>query len=421
MIETAMFVAAGFLAASLLALILAPVQWRRAVRLTEQRVRSLTPLSMAEIQADKDRLRAEHAQVLRRVENALEKAKEENALRRAELVRTSEMAKLRAAEALTSAQTVADFEEEMGELRQNLIHAESSAKNNLAALKKAQRRFSDQSKELEKAREEAREASLMCDEQKVRIAALQTEIASGEEQIRDISNAKKVEPEDTQTMLAEMTEKLREARLRDGELARMKTENERLRGELGLVRAELSAQALEIEALRREKAVRERAAEKQKARLEAGEDAPIAEAEAEIELAGFAERDAQAGARDALIEEKQRLVAEVEALGGELAASRRRDRVENEALRERLADIAAKVAHVSSALDGGDPVIEEILRKSAPAKRRAAGKSRRAKARQANSGAAPSGEDKQTAEDGSGAAETPPPPTTLADRIRALQ
>jgi hypothetical protein len=411
MIETAMFVAAGFLAASLLALILAPVQWRRAVRLTEQRVRSLTPLSMAEIQADKDRLRAEHAQVLRRVENALEKAKEENALRRAELVRTSEMAKLRAAEALTSAQTVADFEEEMGELRQNLIHAESTAKNNLAALKKAQRRFSDQSKELEKAREEAREASLMCDEQKVRIAALQTEIASGEEQIRDISNAKKVEPEDTQTMLAEMTEKLHEARLRDGEVARMKTENERLRGELGLVRAELSAQALEIEALRREKAVRERAAEKQKARLEAGEDAPIAEAEAEIELAGFAERDAQAGARDALIEEKQRLVAEVEALGGELAASRQRDRVENEALRERLADFAAKVAHVSSALDGGDPVIEEILRKSAPPKRRRAAKSRRTKARQANSGA----------EGDSGAAEMPPAPTTLADRIRALQ
>jgi DNA repair exonuclease SbcCD ATPase subunit len=407
MIETAMFVAAGFLAASLLALILAPVQWRRAVRLTEQRVRSLTPLSMAEIQADKDRLRAEHAQQLRRVENALEKLKEDNALRRAEIFRTSEMAKLRAAEALTGAQTISDLEEEIGELRQNLIHAESSAKNNLSALKKAQRRFSDQSKELEQAREEAREASLMCDEQKVKIAALQTEIASGEEQIRDISKATKGEPDDTQKMLAEMTEKLHEARLRDGEVARMKTENERLRGELGLVRAELSAQALEIEALRREKAVRERAAEKQKARLEAGEGAPVAE----LELEGFAERDAQAGAQDAPMEEKQRLVAEVEALRGELAESRERDRVENEALRERLADVAAKVAHMSAALEGGDTVIEEILRNSAPAKRRGAGKSRRAKARQANAGA----------EDGSGAAETPPAPTTLADRIRALQ
>jgi hypothetical protein len=111
------------------------------------------------------------------------------------------------------------------------------------------------------------------------------------------------------------------------------------------------------------------------------------------------------------MEEKQRLVAEVEALRGELAESRERDRVENEALRERLADVAAKVAHMSAALEGGDTVIEEILRNSAPAKKRGAGKSRRAKARQANAGA----------EDGGGAAETPPAPTTLADRIRALQ
>ena len=410
-----MFVAAGFLAASLLALILAPVQWRRAVRLTEQRVRSLTPLSMAEIQADKDRLRAEHAQQLRRVENALEKLKDDNALRRAEIVRTSEMAKLRAAEALTGAQTVSDLDQEMAELRQNLIHAESNAKSNLNALKKAQRRFSDQSKELEEARKAAREATLMCDEQKVRIAALQTEIASGEEQIRDISNSHKVTPEDTRKMLAEMTEKLREATLRDGEVARLKTENERLKGELGLVRAELAAQLLEIEALRREKAVRERADEKEKARLEAGEAAP-----AEAEMEGFAEGDADAGARDTPMEEKQRLVAEVEALRGELAKSRERDRVDNEALRERLADIAAKVAHMSAALEGGDPVIEEILRKSAPAKRRRAAKTRQAKSRQANSATAKSGEDKQAA-DGGGAAEKPQAPTTLADRIRALR
>jgi len=411
-----MFVAAGFLAASLLALILAPVQWRRAVRLTEQRVRSLTPLSMAEIQADKDRLRAEHAQQLRRVENALEKLKDDNAFRRAEIVRTSEMAKLRAAEALTNAQTVSDLDQEMAELRQNLIHAESNAKSNLNALKKAQRRFSDQSKELEGARKSAREATLMCDEQKVRIAALQTEIASGEEQIRDISNSHKVTPEDTRKMLAEMTEKLRAATLRDGEVARLKTENERLKGELGLVRAEISAQLLEIEALRREKAVRERADEKEKARLEAGEAAPVVEAEME----GFAEGDANAGARDMPMEEKQRLVAEVEALRGELAKSRERDRVDNETLRERLADIAAKVAHMSAALEGGDPVIEEILRKSAPAKRRRAAKTRQAKSRQANSATAKSGEDKQAA-DGGGAAEKPQAPTTLADRIRALR
>ncbi|HSM20390.1 MAG TPA: hypothetical protein VK844_08485 [Hyphomicrobiales bacterium] len=400
MIETAMFVAAGFLVASLLALMLAPVQWRRAVRLTEKRVRALTPLSMAEIQADKDRLRAEHAQQLRKVENALERLKEDNALRRAEIARATETANLATAEALTNAQTVAELEEETEDLRQNLIHAENNAKANLSALKKAQRRFADQTRELEEAREAAREATILCDEQKVRIAALQTEIASGEEQIRDISNAIEVNPEDTQKMLAEMADKLRAATLRDGEVARLKTENERLRGELGLVRAELSAQLLEIEALRREKAVRERAAEKDREEFEPGE----AEAAAE----GFAE----AAGADEASEEERGLVAEVEALRRELAETRERDREDNEALRGRLADITAKVAHMSAALEGGDTMVEEILRKSAPTRRRAA-RVKRAKAKQA----AEAGEDAKAAE--AGAAEKPP--ATLADRIRALQ
>ena len=387
-----MLLAAGFLAASLLALILAPLQWYRAVRLTEQRVRASTPLSMAEIQADKDRLRAEFALQRRRLENALEKLKEENALRRVEIARTSEKAKLSAAEALTGARTVSDLEHEMEELRQKLIHAESDAKTHLNALKKAQSRISEPSNELEEARRAAREASLLCDEQKVKIAALQTQIATGEEHIRGISTSTRPPQENPQQVLADMTAKLRQATLRDGELARLNSEHDRLKGELSLARAELSAQLLEIEALRQEKAARDRVAEKPKLHPDSDEAAAAA-------------------ARAEPREEEKRLLAEVEALRGELATSRERDRVENEALRERLADIAAKVAHMSAALEGGDPVIEEILRKSAPAKKRRAAKSRAAK----------SGREKHAADGGNGAEETPSAPTTLADRIRALQ
>ena len=79
MIDVGMYAALGFLIASLLALMLAPPLWNRAVRLTTRRLEATMPMSVADIQADKDQLRAEFAIELRRVEVALEKAKDKAA------------------------------------------------------------------------------------------------------------------------------------------------------------------------------------------------------------------------------------------------------------------------------------------------------------------------------------------------------
>ena len=76
MIDIGVYVALGFLAASLIALMLVPAFWNRAVRLTTKRIEATMPMSIADIQADKDQLRAEYAIELRRVEVALDKAKE---------------------------------------------------------------------------------------------------------------------------------------------------------------------------------------------------------------------------------------------------------------------------------------------------------------------------------------------------------
>ena len=79
MIDMLMFGALGFLLGCLLALVLAPPLWNRAVRLTTRRLEATMPISLADIQADKDQLRAEFAIELRKVEVALEKAKEKAA------------------------------------------------------------------------------------------------------------------------------------------------------------------------------------------------------------------------------------------------------------------------------------------------------------------------------------------------------
>ena len=75
MIEPIMFFGIGFFVASLLGLVLIPLVHNRAVRLTMKRLEAATPLSMAEIQADKDQLRAEFAMSTRRLELSVEQMK----------------------------------------------------------------------------------------------------------------------------------------------------------------------------------------------------------------------------------------------------------------------------------------------------------------------------------------------------------
>ena len=74
-IQSAMLVALGFLAASLLALFVAPAFWSRAVRLTTLRIKNTMPLSEIEIRADKDRVRAEFAVKVHHLERRIEKVR----------------------------------------------------------------------------------------------------------------------------------------------------------------------------------------------------------------------------------------------------------------------------------------------------------------------------------------------------------
>lgn len=68
MIESALYFLLGFLACGLLALMIAPAIWGRAVRLTRRRIEASQPLTLAEIKADRDQLRAEFAVTSRRLE-----------------------------------------------------------------------------------------------------------------------------------------------------------------------------------------------------------------------------------------------------------------------------------------------------------------------------------------------------------------
>src|ERR1700751_2145868 len=85
MIEPIMYFGLGFLAATLLALIIMPFVHGRAERLTTRRLEAAIPVSMAEIQADKDQLRAEFAMSPRRLEMSVDQLKRKTTSQLAEL------------------------------------------------------------------------------------------------------------------------------------------------------------------------------------------------------------------------------------------------------------------------------------------------------------------------------------------------
>jgi hypothetical protein len=70
MIESSMYLGIGLLFGILIGLLLIPLAYTRAVRLTTRRVEALVPELTAEVLADKDLLRAEFAMSTRRLEIA---------------------------------------------------------------------------------------------------------------------------------------------------------------------------------------------------------------------------------------------------------------------------------------------------------------------------------------------------------------
>ena len=95
-----MYFVLGALAAGLLALTVTPAIWRRANRLSFARIEAGMPMSLAEIQAEKDQLRAEFAVSTRRLEMEVGRLGEREATHVIDMnVKRDEIARLTAAEA----------------------------------------------------------------------------------------------------------------------------------------------------------------------------------------------------------------------------------------------------------------------------------------------------------------------------------
>jgi len=168
----------GFLLAGLLALLFLPAVWRRALRLSASRLERRLPLSLAEIAAERDRLRAEFATEHRRIEQSAEALADSRARDRAEIGRQATRAAELALALDVRQKRVAELETDLARLRREADEsagiAAATEKELHDALALTHRRFD----QLAETGRRLRAAADLAEERRVLIASLETRLES---------------------------------------------------------------------------------------------------------------------------------------------------------------------------------------------------------------------------------------------------
>ena len=377
MIEPIMYFGIGFLVAALIGLVVIPLVHGRAVRLTMRRLEAATPLSMAEIQADKDQLRAEFAMSTRRLEMSVEQLKNKTTSQLAELGKKGDAINRLKIELGEKTATIFALEARDKALRDQLRSTEDEISAKTSAMHDAQRAFSDKQADLAKMVGELDEKSTFTEAQKVEIVALKTQVEALKERLTAASNDVKA-AEDRR----ERERDALKAATQELESERGKVEN--LGRRVGELEQHLAAQTTEAEILgRRAHDLETRLGEQ--SRLLTQSEFELKQVRGEIETArktegdlrsAIAELDGRANStgeklkaeRAQLQAELDRTRSERDGLARELGSMKREteenwasERVENALLRERINDVAAEVARLASALEGPNSPIDAIL------------------------------------------------------------
>jgi chromosome segregation ATPase len=175
-IQSILFFTLGFLCAGFLALMVAPAIWRRAVALTRKRIEASVPLSLTDIQADKDRMRAEFAMSTRRLEMSIKAFKDKAAAQIIEINRNRDELKRLANNRDGQNQSLSEMEAKAGDLRGELRQREDQLQRLTAKLAEAEKAIEGRALELDKMGRLYDEASLAASNRQIDLVVRETEV-----------------------------------------------------------------------------------------------------------------------------------------------------------------------------------------------------------------------------------------------------
>jgi chromosome segregation ATPase len=418
MIEPIMYLAIGFLVSMLCGLMIVPLVHNRAVRLTTRRLEAATPLSMAEIQADKDQLRAEFAMSARRLEMSVEQLKNRTTSQLAELGKKSDAINRMKIELGEKNATIFSLEAREKAVKEQLRATEEEFATKTESLRLAEQALTDKQGELTKLNAELNDRSMMADSRQVELVAVRAQIEELKNRVGDAekefaATQARLNQERGESEVA--TRDLIEARSRVENLSQRVTdldrqlivqvkEAEMLGNRVNDLEARLATQG---------KLLAERDFENNQLRqANAAAEKTMKEMRDEIELTNSGKwpaLDKLKTEKTALEEqlrvtrdERAKLQRDINGIQQQAESTWATERMENALLRERINDIAAEVAKLAMQLEGPHSAIEAILGTEQPTAKPPAKAANGTAAKGATAAAAP--------QEG-----------TLAERIRALQ
>ena len=413
MIEPIMYLAIGFLVSMLCGLMIVPLVHNRAVRLTTRRLEAATPLSMAEIQADKDQLRAEFAMSARRLEMSVEQLKSKTTSQLAELGKKTDAINRMKLELGEKNATIFALEAREKAVKDQMRATEEEFVSKTEALRSAEQALTGKQGELARLSTDLNDRSMLADSRQIELVAVRAQIGELKNRVSDAER----EFAATQTRLKKeqdeseaASRELDEARGRvenlnkrvtdlDRQLIMQVKEAELLSSRVNDLETRLATQGkllaerdFENNQLRKANVIAERRVKELSEEINLTNSGRFPALE-QLKTEKAAVEEQLRAARD----ERAKLQREMNAVQQQAESTWATERMENALLRERINDIAAEVAKLAMQLEGPNSPIEAML-------------------------AAEPDEKPAKATNGIAAAATSAPQGgTLAERIRALQ
>jgi len=413
MIEPIMYLAIGFLVSMLCGLMIVPLVHNRAVRLTTRRLEAATPLSMAEIQADKDQLRAEFAMSARRLEMNVEQLKSKTTSQLAELGKKSDAINRMKLELGEKNATIFALEAREKAVKDQMRATEEEFVSKTEALRSAEQALTGKQGELAKLSTDLSDRSMLADSRQIELVAVRAQIGELKNRVSDAEKefaATQARLKQEQGESEAASRELNEARGRvenlnkrvtdlDRQLIMQVKEAELLSSRVNDLETRLATQGkllaerdFENNQLRKANEIAERRVKELSEEINLTNSGRFPALE-QLKTEKAAVEEQLRAARD----ERAKLQREMNAVQQQAESTWATERMENALLRERINDIAAEVAKLAMQLEGPNSPIEAML-------------------------AAEPDEKPAKATNGIAAAATSAPQGgTLAERIRALQ
>jgi predicted nucleic acid-binding Zn-ribbon protein len=232
-----MFFLAGLLVAGLAGLIILPAFARRALRLSAARARMLAPLSMKEVVAERDLLRAEHALEQHRLERRVATLQDAGARQRADLGRQAGNIVALESEAARLTSEIGDWRDELAARKRDILGLEGDLSASRIVLNDFAHRLDRAASEISSLEEKLLALETVTDDQRTMIAGLATRASGLEMKLGDAAQTAKSKAIATEAEMARLS----------SEMAWRASEIAKLNAELGEALSKRSALVAELE------------------------------------------------------------------------------------------------------------------------------------------------------------------------------